>query len=130
MHPKKHLLCPLRLRAIPSQFSWVDQRLFKEGRCSPCKSEALALYLFLLTVSDSQGLSYYGDVSLSRILHLDAHQVCAARQQLIDCHLVAYQKPLCQVLSLDLDSHETSGPRVGTAISTGDLLRKILGGAA
>jgi hypothetical protein len=27
----KRLLCPERLRQVPRQFSWIDQRLVREG---------------------------------------------------------------------------------------------------
>ena len=27
----KRLLCPQRLRTVPHQFSWIDQRLVREG---------------------------------------------------------------------------------------------------
>ena len=54
------------LRAVPSQFSWVDHRLVRERHLERCPSEALALalYLFLVTVADAKGLSYYGDASV------------------------------------------------------------------
>ena len=75
--------------------------MFRHGRCARCDSDALALYLFLLTVSDAQGLSYYSEPSIGRFLRLDLLQVSAARQRLIESELIAYQKPLYQVLSLD-----------------------------
>jgi hypothetical protein len=39
----------------------VDQRLVREHHIECCNVEALALYLFLITVADAQGFSYYGD---------------------------------------------------------------------
>jgi len=62
MHIKR-VLRPERLRRIPAQFSWIDQRLVRERYVEGCDVHALALYLFLLTVGDAQGLSYYADVS-------------------------------------------------------------------
>ena len=53
----KRLLRPERLRAVPSQFSWLDHRLVRERHLERCSTEALALYLFLVTVADAQGLS-------------------------------------------------------------------------
>ena len=127
---KKHLLRPERLRRVPPQFSWVDQRLFRHGRCARCDSDALALYLFLLTVSDAQGLSYYSEPSIGRFLRLDLLQVSAARQRLIESELIAYQKPLYQVLSLDPIDPPTQ--RTGAPVSVGELLRQVLqkGGAS
>jgi hypothetical protein len=58
----KRLLCPERLRQVPRQFSWIDQRLVREGHIARCNPQALALYLFLVTVADAEGLSYYSNV--------------------------------------------------------------------
>jgi len=124
MNEKKLPLRPERLRRVPPQFSWVDQRLFREERCSRCDPPALALYLFLLTAADAQGLSYYSDASLGRLLRLDALQLSAARQRLIQADLIAYRKPLYQVLSLD--RVDPPSQRTGDATSVGELLRRVL----
>lgn len=97
----KRVLRPERLRAVPSQFSWVDHRLVRERRLERCPSEALALYLFLVTVADAKGLSYYGDASVGARLGWDEGQLGPARQALIEADLIAYEAPLYQVLSLD-----------------------------
>ena len=65
-----------------------------------CDARSAALYLFLISVSDAQGLSYYGAPTLARRLHLSDEQFAAARQQLIDLDLIAYCSPLYQVLAL------------------------------
>ena len=69
---RKHVLRPERLRQVPSQFSWIDQRLVREGYIARCDVHSLALYLFLVTVCDAQGLSYYGDARLCRDLSMPA----------------------------------------------------------
>lgn len=97
----KRLLRPERLRAVPSRFSWVDHRLVRERRLERCPSEALALYLFLVTVADAKGLSYYGDASVAARLGWGEGQLGPARQALIEADLIAYEAPLYQVLSLD-----------------------------
>jgi hypothetical protein len=97
----KRLLRPDRRRVVPSQFSWVDHRLVRHQRLQGCDPAAWALYLFLVTVADAEGLSYYSDASLGRHLTLDALTLARARQQLLDAGLLAYEKPLYQVLGLD-----------------------------
>jgi hypothetical protein len=57
--------------------------------------------LFLITVADAQGLSYYSDPSIEKRLVMDNHTLARARQELIGIDLIAYKKPLYQVLSLD-----------------------------
>lgn len=97
---RKVVLCPERLRRLPPQFSWIDQRLVREGYLRRCDSEALALYLFLVTVADAQGLSYYGEERLGRALGLTSASLPRARAGLIGASLIAYQAPLYQVLDL------------------------------
>lgn len=89
-----------KLRHLPRQFSWVDQRLVRERYIDQLTPEACALYLFLLTVADAQGLSYYAERSLAQRLSLCAARLRQARQALIELGLVAYRPPLYQVLAL------------------------------
>ena len=96
----KKILRPERLRQVPAQFSWVDQRLVRDNFLRYADPAAWALYLVLVTVADAQGLSYYSDATLSRLLKMEAVQLARCRQQLVAADLVAYQKPLYQVLAL------------------------------
>lgn len=98
---RKRVLCPEALRRVPAQFSWIDQRLVREHYIERCDVHALALYLFLVTVADHQGLSYYGDATLARSLSMEVARLHAARAALIGAGLIAYAAPLYQVLSLD-----------------------------
>jgi hypothetical protein len=85
------------------------------------------LYLVLVTVADAQGLSYYSDESLERMLRLDHAGLCAARAQLCQRGLVAYQKPLYQVLSLEEPTASVSPPpRAGQSLSLKDVLHHLL----
>ena len=100
MKTVKHVLRPERLRQVPEQFSWVDQGLVQRHFIDRCEARAAALYLFLVTVSDAQGLSYYGPATLAQRLHLSTEELGAARAQLIELELIAYLAPLYQVLAL------------------------------
>ena len=64
------------------------------------KSCAWALYLFLVTVADAHGLSYYSDASLCRRLRLDTDRLARTRRDLIQLDLIDYDPPLYQILSL------------------------------
>lgn len=134
MKIKKRILSPQRLRRIPGQFSWIDQRLVRERYLQQCDHGALALYLVLVTVSDAEGLSYYSQATLERMLNMEAAQLHSARDQLIRAGLIVYDKPLYQVLSLELPL-EGAGvieplTRSGQSAPVADILRRILGGAA
>jgi hypothetical protein len=123
----KRVLCPERLRKVPPQFSWVDQRLVRQHHVQHCDLAALALYLVLVTVADAEGLSYYSDASLERMLRLDHAGLCAARAQLCQHGLLAYQKPLYQVLALEEASPSAPPPvRVGQCASLRDVLQRAL----
>ena len=119
----KRVLCPQKLRRVPQQFSWIDHRLVRDrhiGRCSPY---GLALYLFLVTVADGHGLSYYSDQTISRLLPLDVAALASARQELIAAGLIAYQRPLYQVLALDAPTPGSPRSGISRPLSIGDILR-------
>ena len=100
------MLCPAQVRRIPARFSWIDQRLVRHRFIGACGADGLALYLFLVTVADAQGLSYYSDRSLlSRLSCLDTDRLAQARTELQRVGWIAYQKPLYQVLALETRTH-------------------------
>lgn len=98
---RKYLIYPERCRRIPSGFSWVDHRLVRDRHISRCSPEALALYLFLVTVADAEGLSYYSDNSVGKYLNMHLQTVRKARRELCIAGLIAYQEPLYQVLEIN-----------------------------
>jgi hypothetical protein len=98
---EKRLLYPQRLRKLPPQFSWIDQRLVRDEHIDRLSHPGSALYLFLATVADKSGLSYYSERSLGRRLRMPVEQLNSARAELVGADLIAYQAPLYQLLSLD-----------------------------
>jgi len=127
---QKHLICRERVRLIPNQFSWVDQRLVRDRHIESCSHPAAALYLFLVTVGDQQGLSYYSDSSLMSRLFMDLQTLESARQNLIQIGLIAYESPLYQVLSLEpFVPAENSNSRgaMEQPVHLGRILKSIMG---
>jgi hypothetical protein len=123
----KRLLCPERLRQVPRQFSWIDQRLVREGHIARCNPPALALYLFLVTVADAEGLSYYSDAKAARLLSLSGSELREARGDLLRAGLIAYETPFYQVLSLEpASAKEEPAPRTGQALPLSAILRQLL----
>jgi hypothetical protein len=98
--PEKRVLDRDRLRRVPEQFSGVDQRLVRQEYIRRCDCRGLGLYLLLVTVGDAQGLSYYSDEKAARWLSLTGGEFREARHQLIQAELIAYERPLYQVLAL------------------------------
>ena len=124
----KPILCPRRLRHVPRQFSWIDQRLVRDRHIRGRTPQALALYLFLCTVADAQGLSYYSDSTAGEMLGFDGAQLRAARRELVAAGLIAYGRPFYQVLSLDPEKAAAREPeaRGGEARSMGEILRSMM----
>jgi hypothetical protein len=117
--PIKRVICPERIRQIPAQFSWVDHRLVHDRYIERCDACAAALYLFLVTVADAQGLSYYADTSLARRLSLAPARLEMARNDLIRIGLIAWQRPVYQVLALDVPAQEPApSPSPATDVAT------------
>ena len=93
-------VCRDRLRRIPRGFSWVDHRLVREHYVEKCSHAALALYLFVVTVSDADGLSWWSERSLAARLGMEVDRLRQARAELQAADLVAYEHPVWQVLAL------------------------------
>ena len=91
-----------RIRRIPEGFGWVDHRLVQEGYLRSISTDALALYLVLITVADRDGLSYYGDNLLCAMLGWSRGRLEKARENLIESDILGWSKPIYQVLELPL----------------------------
>jgi len=96
----KRLLLPDRVRKIEGSFSWIDQRFVTEGFLHDLSMIEILLYLFLVAVSDRNGLSFYHDDRIASLLKIDLPALGKAREGLIRRSLIAYESPLYQVLSL------------------------------
>jgi hypothetical protein len=127
---EKIVIVPERLRKVPTgNFSWVDQRIVREGYIQKLSLEAATLYLFLVIVADRNGLSYYSDEGVLKCLQLSAETLRAARQRLVELTLVAYRKPLYQVLSLQACVAPAAPPQARTPsqpVAVGTLLRNLM----
>jgi hypothetical protein len=123
----KPILCPQRLRQVPRQFSWIDQRLIRDRHIRGRTPQALALYLFLCTVADSQGLSYYSDSTAAGMLGFCSTELRAARSELVAARLIAYGSPFYQVLSLEPGAAvREPQERLGEEQSVGEILRSMM----
>ena len=96
----KRLLFPDRVRKIEGSFSWIDHRFVTGGFLHDLSMIEILLYLFLVAVSDRNGLSFYHDDRIASLLKIDLPALGRARDGLVKRSLVAYDSPLYQVLSL------------------------------
>lgn len=100
-HVEKRPIDPQRIRRIPKEgFSWIDRRFVRQGFIEELPRETILLYLFLTTVSDAKGLSFYADPTILRLLKLNAEELSQARSRLRHAELVLYRYPFYQVLPL------------------------------
>ena len=117
----KSPILPKRVRKIPKSFSWIDHRLVSDKHIDRCDHAAAALYLFLACVSDEEGLSYYGDKSIMNKLSMDLTTLYDARSTLMQTGLIAWQKPLYQVLDLE---PELKIRQAGSVMVLGEILKR------
>ncbi len=109
-----------RVRAVPANFSWIDRRFIGERLIEPLTRDEILLYLFLVTVSDRDGLSFYGDATIAALLKIRAADLAAARAGLVAADLIAFQRPLYQVLSIPSRERDRHPPS-----SIGEILRDL-----
>jgi hypothetical protein len=128
-------IVPQRRRRVPPRFSWVDHRLVRDGHLQGRSAAALALYLFLVTVADADGLSWYSEEALCRQLSCGVPELQGVRTELQQAGLIAYRKPLYQVLDLapvpmppPTCAPRTSPCRDGEPVAIGTILQHMLGG--
>ena len=128
-------IVPQRRRRVPPQFSWVDHRLVRDGHVQGRSAPALALYLFLVAVADADGLSWYSEAALCRQLSCGATELQGARMELQQAGLIAFRKPIYQVLDLapvamlpPTGAPRTSPRRDGEPVAIGTILQHLRGG--
>jgi replication initiation and membrane attachment protein DnaB len=102
----------------------VDHRLVRDRYIEMCGHSALALYLFLVTVGDAKGLSYYSDISIMQRLSMNNQTLNDARKNLIETDLIAYQAPIYQILGFDSIK---PGRRPGHPVSLKEIFKQAGG---
>ena len=96
----KKILIHERVRKINGGFSYIPTRFLTSGFLESLKQKELLLYLFLVIVSDRNGLSYYSYDRICTTLEMDIEDYIEARNSLIRKDLIAFDGTLFQVLEL------------------------------
>jgi hypothetical protein len=81
-------------------FGWVPFRIVHSGLLAQLSTGAKLLYFVLCTVSDRDGLSFWGEGRLCELLRLSATDLQQARTELCERDLLAFDGWLYQLLSL------------------------------
>lgn len=129
-------LVPGRVRKIAGSFAFIEHRFLRDGFWQSLSPHELTLYLFLVLVADRRGLSFYGFDKICSILGTSLDHFIAARDQLIEKDLIAFDGLMFQVLSLPerLMVKPAAPLRPGPAMNENDpaaihrLIRKSLEG--
>ena len=89
-----------RVRKIPGSFSWIDRRIVTDNFLVYLSKDEIALYFFLVTVSNRVGVSFYGPARICRQIGLTREELQRATRVLEELDLVAFRFPFYQVLAL------------------------------
>src|SRR3990172_5899422 len=92
---------PDSIRSIRGSFSWIDHRFFRQGFDQGLTRLEKLLYLFLIAVSNRDGVSFYSDERVAELLDIRyPHELIGARNELIARDLIAFEQGIYQVLDL------------------------------
>ncbi len=97
---KKKTLVPNRVRRIEGGFSFVPHRFVTDGFLTVLDQKEILLYLFLIIVSDRNGLSFYSYDAICTLLQITVDDYIKSRDALIKRDLIAFDGTLFQVLDL------------------------------
>jgi len=97
---KKKILEPDRIRRIQGGFSFIPHRFLTDGFLASLSQTEILLYLFLIIVSDRNGLSFYSYDAICTLLQITVDEYIEARDVLIKKDLIAFDGTIFQVLDL------------------------------
>ena len=111
---RKKVINPNRVRRIDGGFSFIPHRFLSDGFLASLSQKELLLYLFLVLVSDRNGLSFYSYDSICSLLQITADQYIDARNALIKKDLIAFDSTVFQILDLPKKPIKISAPQKET----------------
>ena len=89
-----------RIRRIEGSFAFLPHRFLRQGFFASLTKNELALYVFLVLVSDRDGLSFYSYDRICSTLEIVPDDYLDARNGLLAKDLIAFDGTRFQVLSL------------------------------
>ncbi len=127
---KKRILVPNRIRRIDGGFSFIPHRFLTDGFLAALDQKEILFYLFLVLVSDRNGLSFYSYDVICTLLQLSVDDYIEARDALIRKNLLAFDGTLFQVLDLPKKPPEKETklpPQCHRSAEIRDLIRQSIG---
>ena len=123
---KKKVLNPKRVRKISGGFSFIPHRFVLDGFLAALGQKELLLYLFLVLISDRNGLSFYSYDKICTLLQLNIDEYIASRDSLIEKDLIAFDGTLFQVL--DLPQNRPQQEKIEVRLPVEQLIRQTIKG--
>ena len=123
---KKKVLNPKRVRKISGGFSFIPHRFVLDGFLAALGQKELLLYLFLVLISDRNGLSFYSYDKICTLLQLNIDEYIASRDSLIEKDLIVFDGTLFQVL--DLTQNRPQQEKIEVRLPVEQLIRQTIKG--
>lgn len=89
---------PRRIRHPRGAYGWVDLRIVTEGHLVGLGPQAALVYLFLCTVGNRAGISFWSRTRIARMLNLTLAEIENALARMIAADLIAANDRVVQVL--------------------------------
>src|SRR5258707_4765528 len=91
---------PRRIRHPRGAYGWADLRVATEGHLASLGSQGALVYLFLCTVGNRAGISFWSRVRMAKVLNLTPAEINSALATLIAADLIVTNDRVIQVLPL------------------------------
>ena len=91
---------PRRVRYPKGAYGWVDLRIVTDGHLEALDPGAALTYLFLCTVGNREGVSFWSRARMARMLNLPREVVESALLTLTETGLIAATERVVQVLAV------------------------------
>ncbi|MEK7757419.1 MAG: hypothetical protein AAB385_09455 [Planctomycetota bacterium] len=110
---------PCRIRYPKGAYGWVDLRMVTEGHLQALDPSSALTYLFLCTVGNREGISFWNRSRMARTLNLPVETVDAALRTLAGADLIAATERIVQVLPVPVrGASQTAAPQATTPLPT------------
>jgi hypothetical protein len=113
---------PRRVRYPRGAYGWVELKVVTEGHLQALDRETALTYLFLCTVGNREGISFWSRPRIARTLNLSLDAVDAALRTLSATDLIAVNERVVQVLPVPVRcanplivAHTTTNPPRATS---------------
>lgn len=105
---------PRHIRYPKGAYGWVELRFITEGHLQALDPSSALTYLFLCTVGNREGVSFWSRSRMARTLSLSLGTVDAALQVLAGVGLIAATERIAQVLPVPVRGAVQPAPQTTT----------------